>query len=164
MNTLDEKRRSFFKLLGGVIGGGAVAAMGYSFFSKEGVIDQWVTIGPVADLPLDKPQRLNLTLTERGTLMEGTVQKAVWLRRMEDGTVQVFSGTCPHMNCTVVWKPEQNGFDCACHLSNFDATGKVVSGPSPRPLDTLEHRVENGVLSLRYQKFRQTVPSKEPLT
>jgi menaquinol-cytochrome c reductase iron-sulfur subunit len=163
LQTLDPKRRAFFKLLGGVIGGGAAAVVGYSFISREGVIDEWVTVGPVADLPSDKPQRTSVTLTERGRFMDSTVRKVVWLRRNEDNSVQVLSGACPHMNCTVAWKTEQNGFDCACHISNFDASGKVVSGPSPRPLDALEHRVENGILSLRYQKFRQSLPTKEPI-
>jgi Rieske Fe-S protein len=150
-------------LLGGIIGGGAAAAMGYSLVSREGVIDEWVTVGPVADLPTDRPQRTNVTVTERGRFMESEVGKVVWLRRNEDGSVQALSGACPHMNCTVAWRAEQNGFDCACHVSNFDATGRVVSGPSPRPLDALEQRVENGILSLRYQKFRQSVPEKEPI-
>jgi Rieske Fe-S protein len=164
LHTVDEKRRSFFKLLGGLIGGIAVAGMGYSVFSKEGVIDQWVTVGPVADLPADRPQRTSLTVTEHGLVFDRTVQKVVWLRRTSNGDPQVFSGACPHMNCTVAWKAEQNGFDCACHISNFDQFGRVVSGPSPRPLDSLEHRVENGILSVRYQKFKPTAPQKEVLT
>jgi Rieske Fe-S protein len=163
LQPVDEKRRSLFKLLGGLVGGGAVAAVGYSYFSREGVIDEWVAIGPIADLPADKPQRTRVTLTEHGALMDSTVQKVLWLRRMANGDVQVFSGTCPHMNCTVAWKPERNGFDCACHLSAFDASGQVVSGPAPRPLDTLEHKLENGVLSVRFQKFKQSVKTKEPL-
>ena len=160
MRTTDEKRRSFFRLLGGLVGGAAIAGMGYSVFAREGVIDQWVTVGPVADLPTDKPQRTSLTLTEHRLLFDSTVQKVIWLRRTVDA-VQVLSGACPHMNCTVAWKAEQNGFDCACHISNFDATGRVVSGPSPRPLDALEHRIEGGILSVRYQKFKPTVPEKQ---
>ena len=163
MKTVDHQRRAFFKLLGGLIGGGAVAAAGYSYF-REGVIDEWVTVGPVADLPTDRPQRVSLSLTERGPLVDRSVQKIVWLRRNPDNSVQVLSGACPHMNCTVAWKPEQNGFDCACHVSNFDASGRVVSGPSPRGLDTLEHRIENGSLALRYQKFKPSVPNKEVIS
>ena len=160
MATVDRNRRAFFKLIGGVIGGGAIAAAGYSYF-REGVIDEWVMVGRVADLPADRPQRVSLTLTERGSLVDRTVQKVVWLRRNPDGSVQVLSGACPHMNCTVAWKPEQDGFDCACHVSNFDSSGKVVSGPSPRALDSLEQQVQNGVLRVRYQKFKPSIPTKE---
>ena len=138
--------------------------MGYSVFGKEGVIDQWVSVGPIADLPTDRPQRTSLTVTEHGLVFDRTVQKVVWLRRITGVGVQVLSGACPHLNCTVAWKAEQNGFDCACHVSNFDQAGRVVSGPSPRPLDSLEQRIENGILSVRYQKFRPTVPQKEVLT
>ena len=164
MQTLDKKRRMFFKLLGGVIGGGAAAAIGYSVFTQEGAIDQWVMIGPVADLPADMPQRTSVAVTEHRQFSDRSVNKVVWLRRTAEGGLQVLSGACPHMNCTVAWKAEKKGFDCACHVSNFDAAGKVVSGPSPRPLDALEYRVENGILSVRYQKFRQRVPTREVLT
>jgi Rieske Fe-S protein len=138
--------------------------MGYSFLNRDGPIDQWVTVGPVADIPEDRPARVSLTVVEHRRLSDRTLQKVVWLRRTPEGDVQALSGACPHMNCTVAWKPEKNGFDCACHVSNFDASGRVVSGPSPRPLDSLEHRVQDGVLSVRYQRFKSTTPAKVLVT
>ena len=40
-------------------------------------------------------------------------------------------------------------------------SGERIAGPPPRSMDSLESKVENGVLKVRYQYFRQIVPNKE---
>src|SRR5258708_2624601 len=52
------------------------------------------------------------------------------------------------------------GFYCPCHDSSFDASGTKASGPSPRPLDVLDTRVEDGFVLVRFQRFRQGIPEK----
>ncbi len=42
------------------------------------------------------------------------------------------SGVCTHLGCVV--SKTQEGFFCPCHGSRFDPSGKVKSGPAPRPL------------------------------
>ncbi len=32
--------------------------------------------------------------------------------------------------------------------------GKVLGGPSPRPLDTLPHKIQNGVLFVKWERFK----------
>ncbi len=51
---------------------------------------------------------------------------------------------CPHLGCTVPWRAEfdfggkKGWFRCPCHGSTFTKEGGIlVSGPSPRPLDTM---------------------------
>ena len=41
--------------------------------------------------------------------------------------------------------------------------GKVVGGPPPRPLDTLDWRVEGGNLVVDYRDFLLGVPEKEEI-
>lgn len=48
--------------------------------------------------------------------------------------VRAFSGRCTHMGCAVEWRVAAKRFVCPCHNSNFDANGKVISGPAPKPL------------------------------
>ena len=37
---------------------------------------------------------------------------------------------CPHMKCKLLFNEIENTFDCPCHGSRFDKTGKVIKGPS----------------------------------
>jgi Rieske Fe-S protein len=36
----------------------------------------------------------------------------------------------------------------------------VISGPAPRPLDTLSHKIENGKLYVEWERFRVGVSGK----
>lgn len=42
------------------------------------------------------------------------------------------SSICTHLGCNV--KRTAGGFECPCHGSKYDANGRVVSGPAPKPL------------------------------
>jgi menaquinol-cytochrome c reductase iron-sulfur subunit len=42
--------------------------------------------------------------------------------------------------------------------------GTKISGPAPRSMDDLESKVEDGMLKVRYQYFRQLIPTKEALS
>ena len=56
-----------------------------------------------------------------------------------DGVI-AYSGLCPHAGCDLTtWIPEESRLSCDCHSSEFDvrASGKVLDGPSSRPLPHL---------------------------
>lgn len=73
---------------------------------------------------------------------------AAWILKKEDGSVVAFSSACPHLGCSVGFSEPKGRFECPCHEGIFDKEGAVVSGPSPRPLDRLETRVEAGRILL----------------
>ena len=69
--------------------------------------------------------------------------RVVWTNK-KDIPYVVFSGKCPHLGCGYKWRSHKKlgqVFLCPCHLSIYDASGKVLDGPAPRPLDTLPIRV-----------------------
>lgn len=37
---------------------------------------------------------------------------------------------CPHMGCTLLFNPLEKTWECPCHASKFDITGKCIKGPS----------------------------------
>jgi Rieske Fe-S protein len=76
--------------------------------------------------------------------------------------VKVFSGVCPHLGCSVNAKAEK--FICACHNSEWNVEGALLTGPSPRGLDTLEFRVDDKKLKVKYQDFKQGLTTKEVLS
>ncbi len=72
--------------------------------------------------------------------------KTVWLNKKEVPYI-AFSGKCPHLGCGYKWRKHKllgQVFLCPCHLSIYDAAGKVLDGPAPRPLDALPIKVSAG--------------------
>ena len=59
------------------------------------------------------------------------------LIRTPDGELRAFSAVCTHLDCTVQYKPDSSQIWCACHNGLYDLRGNVVSGPPPRPLESL---------------------------
>jgi menaquinol-cytochrome c reductase iron-sulfur subunit len=88
-------------------------------------------------------------------------QKPVYVARDSAGQLTVLSAVCTHLGCTVPWLEKQNKFICPCHQAIFDPTGKLMGGPAPRGMDVLPLKIEEGVLKVQYQYFRQLTPSKE---
>jgi len=50
---------------------------------------------------------------------------------MQEGMIAM-SAVCTHLGCTV-GKVEW-GYQCPCHGSKFDSSGRVLAGPAPTPL------------------------------
>jgi Rieske Fe-S protein len=69
-----------------------------------------------------------------------------------------YSGKCPHLGCGYKWRSHKvlgQVFLCPCHLSIYDASGKVLDGPAPRPLDVLPIRVAgNGAIEIVDMEFK----------
>ena len=57
----------------------------------------------------------------------------IWLVRSEEGIFALVA-KCSHLGCRPNWFAEEGRFKCPCHGSNFDAEGRVIAGPAPRPL------------------------------
>ena len=104
-----------------------------------------VRVAPIADLPLDRPQRVEFVQRRRdGWVTEGG-RRSAWVVRRTDG-VRVFDPRCTHLGCAYHWHAQTGQFLCPCHNGLYDIDGRVVGGPPPRPLDSYESRVEDGVL------------------
>jgi Rieske Fe-S protein len=97
------------------------------------------------------------------TLEKQVALGAAWLRR-EGDRVRAWSVVCPHLGCAIEQQAAQagaqHGFTCPCHDSAFDDQGRRLTGPSPRDLDALETRVEDGFVLVEFRRFRQGTPEK----
>lgn len=81
------------------------------------------TIGTVEDFPPD-----SVTFLEKNQL---------FIFRRREGLYAI-SSICSHLGCNVRWNTEGQEFECPCHGSFFDKTGKTISGPAPKPLKWYE--------------------------
>jgi glycine/D-amino acid oxidase-like deaminating enzyme/nitrite reductase/ring-hydroxylating ferredoxin subunit len=73
------------------------------------------------------------------TIREGLSKLAVY--RDDAGTVHKCSAVCTHLGCIVQWNAVEKSWDCPCHGSRFDPTGKVVMGPA---IDDLKEVQQGG--------------------
>lgn len=166
----NSERRSFLGVLAGLIGAGISAVMGVTigrfavapaFSSGAADAKNWMDLGPLSAIEEGKLVKKNIIVSQEAGWGQFNSQKAVWIVRKGD-QVTIFSAVCPHLGCTVNAKNE--AFVCACHDSKWDVAGNAQGGPTPRGLDSLEHKIEGDVLKVRYQEFKQGISQKEVLS
>jgi Rieske Fe-S protein len=68
--------------------------------------------------------------------------------RTETGDLKAFSASCTHLDCIVQYQPDSKNIVCACHNGVYDLTGKVVSGPPPRPLEEFSVNVKGDEITV----------------
>jgi menaquinol-cytochrome c reductase iron-sulfur subunit len=145
---------------GGALGCGALAVPTVRFVTAPvragGVVGRWIKTVKLDSLPDGQPRRVALVDDHRDAwTMEKQVQLgAAWLVRQGDA-VRAWSVTCPHLGCSIDRKEDGAGFNCPCHDSSFGTDGKRLDGPSPRDMDSLATRVEDGWVLVEFQRFRQ---------
>jgi Rieske Fe-S protein len=62
-----------------------------------------------------------------------------------DGAYHAYGQKCTHLSCPVYYSRDQQRLECPCHEGAFDAaTGNVLYGPPPRPLDAIEVEIRDG--------------------
>jgi Rieske Fe-S protein len=89
--------------------------------------------------------------------------KALWTNK-KDMPYLAFSGKCPHLGCGYKWRKHKvlgQVFLCPCHLSIYDASGRVLEGPAPRPLDLLPIQVSpSGEVQIIDMEFKAGTKSQ----
>lgn len=128
---------------------------------------RWVKTLRVDQLKENEPKRVAIVSDRRDawTVEKNVELGSVWLVKRGD-KVLAFSAVCPHLGCSinVVGAGGAGGdigsFACPCHTSAFDADGKRKSGPSPRDMDTMATKVEDGYVAVDFRRFRIGVAEK----
>jgi len=110
--------------------------------------DEWVAAGDLTRIPTNAP----VEVTFRRNRIDGwkvTSEKSTaWVVKDASNRIAAFGPQCTHLGCAIHWDDSKTEFLCPCHNSVFDANGKVVSGPAPRPLDRYETKVQGTQLMI----------------
>lgn len=173
------ERRSFLGAIAAMIGGaiGAVFSIAAGRFAIEPALSsstslsiassgsssgaaQWMEIGALEEIPESLPVKRRIVVSQPAGWGLVETPRAVFVVRNGE-RIKVFSATCPHLGCAI--SAQGGGFRCACHGSIWSRDGERVSGPAPRAMDELEHRIEDGALRVRYEEFRQGIAQKEAI-
>lgn len=164
-------RRSFLGALFAV-GGAAVSLIlaiplvRFSTFPLRKVAAEgdWSDVGPVGDFAsITAPVAKTISIEHRDAWQTTSNQTAVYVLPSKDGQFRILSPVCPHLGCSVRWENEQSKFICPCHSGSFTADGERIAGPPPRSMDSLDAKVVDGVLKVRYRYYRQLVATKEEM-
>lgn len=111
-----------------------------------------------------QPVNLPIVMTVEDAFIKKNQAENVWVVKNTNSETTVFSPICPHLGCRYQWHSDSKLFICPCHNSVFTIDGKVVSGPSPRSLDTLPTKVENNYLYVLWERFKPGIETKEELS
>lgn len=112
---------------------------------KKGV-GKWVDFGKTDKLAPDDYSMLSYEFMVKDGWLELPQRGFVWAKADAKAGVKVFSSTCSHLACNVIWSKDTRMFECPCHTGRFDPDGQPVSGPPKKPLFLLAHKVEDGKL------------------
>jgi menaquinol-cytochrome c reductase iron-sulfur subunit len=164
MSEDSKGRRGFLKMIVGLFGtavGALVLIPGLGtvldpLLRRRGGSDDFLPIGEAAVLDGGGPIALPLigervdAWTRAPQVQLGTV----WLQKGDGDEIVAMTAECPHLGCKINFDGEQDHFFCPCHDSSFGRDGSVNDGPSPRAMDRLEARVRDGLIEVRFKRFR----------
>ena len=168
----EDSRRDFLKTVGiGGIGVGLVAVAAAPagayvvyplFHATVSGSGGFVKVGKSTSFKAGTPVKVDLFADKRDAWNRIVKVKvgSAWVLREGDG-LRAYSTVCPHLGCAVDYEPDVTKFKCPCHHSTFTRDGKVEGGPAPRAMDQLELEEKDGVVAVRYQRFRQGIADKE---
>ncbi|MGD8344782.1 MAG: ubiquinol-cytochrome c reductase iron-sulfur subunit [Desulfobacterales bacterium] len=141
------KRRAFIKTA--ALFGFAVALSGIplaSFFIspalKKGT-GKWVDFGAAEDLTLGSIEMLSYEFMVKDGWQVLPQRGFVWAKTESAGNIHIFSSTCTHLACNIIWREDEKIFECPCHSGRFDIDGRPIAGPPTKPLSVLKHKIED---------------------
>lgn len=146
------RRRALVLFINGAvaaIGGGLGALLGAFVLrpAAKAAKERWVRAASLVELTPGTPVPRVLSVPRLDGWYRERVRQTVFLVR-EGDQVRALSATCTHLGCQVRWDRDARRFLCPCHGGAYNARGQVLEGPPPRPLDTVDVRVDDSTDSV----------------
>jgi quinol---cytochrome c reductase iron-sulfur subunit, bacillus type len=148
----SERRRALVILVNSAVAliSGALGALLGTFALRPGErtrSERWLRAASLVDLKPGTPVPRVLSVPRADGWYRERVRQTVFLVRDGD-QVKALSATCTHLGCQVRWDLDAKRFQCPCHGGAYDAQGRVIAGPPPRPLDAIDVRVDTSTDSI----------------
>jgi Rieske Fe-S protein len=155
------RRRNFLQSALSFVGTGALAALAVvpgslhllsPILKKTNKDQDWLDLGPAEDFSEENPVGKVITVRQQDGWQMREQKREVFVI-VRGGDPIVFSSLCPHLQCPVSFDSLNSKFQCPCHKSYWDTSGTRLSGPTPRGMDPLPSKVEEGRLFCRWVTF-----------
>ena len=94
----------------------------------------------VYSLAINKMRKPKIDYTEIQNNCGGIVNykgKKIGLYKDENGKMYAIKPYCTHLGCELSWNNLEKTWDCPCHGSRFDYTGKIITEPTTRHLERI---------------------------
>lgn len=147
---VNYERRTLIKTA--ALTGGAIILTGVPLATylvapatKKGA-GKWIDLGTVEELSESNFQMRSYEFMVKDGWLVIPQRGFVWAKHEPGGRFKVFSSTCTHLACNVIWNQETGVFECPCHAGRFNAEGQAIAGPPTKPLTVLEHKIEDDKL------------------
>lgn len=134
------ERRRFLRILLTALGSTAMVSFAYPLIRF---------IAP----PRNKLSNQKVTIS-KGDIQAGEAKEIV-LGNMPAIVINVagkgyiaLSRVCTHLGCLVQYDTRKQILVCPCHAGSFDLEGRVISGPPPKPLETIPLSVQGGDITI----------------
>lgn len=111
-------------------------------------VGKWIDFGSIDALEVGDFSMLSYEFMFRDGWVDLPQRGFVWATVDANQSIRVYSSTCSHLACNVIWNKDKGMFECPCHSGLFDAQGQPVAGPPKKPLQLLPNTIENGNLSV----------------
>ena len=160
-----EERRGFMSRTAAVLIGGFVAlvpaATGLAVFldplRRKSGTGAYLRVATLSAVPADGVPRQFPVVAERVDAWNRSVEPigAIYLRRSPGQEVpECLTATCPHAGCFVAFDRQTNTYQCPCHNSSFTIDGAIIEpSPSPRAMDTLDCKIDQDEILVKFENF-----------
>ena len=64
--------------------------------------------------------------------------KKLGIYKRKDGKIFAVEPYCAHLGCELTWNNLEKTWDCPCHGSRFDYTGKIITEPTKKDLKVID--------------------------
>ncbi len=149
--------------LGCAVGAPALVFLAAPVTTGGGGVERWVRTVRLDTLREGEPKKVSIVADERDawTVAHGVDLGAVWLVR-RGAEVHALSAVCPHLGCSIDSLPD-GSFGCPCHTSTFAADGAKTGGPTPRGMDPMTTKIDDGFVAVDFRKFRIGTAEREAI-
>ncbi len=103
-------RRSFVKIVTSILGSLMAAIVGLPMIQyfispalNKSTSDDWISLGPLENYPLDIPTPFSFNLTRVNGWERSSQSYGAFVLRQSGNDVIVFSDVCTHLSCRVSW-------------------------------------------------------------